>query len=61
MSRYVLVGEKIGLTPARTGRCDMGVIMCARCDAVIDLDYNVEETIVVGDEEMCWTCATDEE
>lgn len=35
--------------------------MCARCDTMIDLDYNDEEVITVGDENMCWTCATDEE
>ena len=40
---------------------EMGVIMCPRCDKMIDLDYNVEEVITVGDEEICWTCATDEE
>jgi len=39
----------------------MGVIMCPRCDKMVDLDYNVEECIEVGDEYICWTCATDEE
>jgi len=42
-------------------RGEMGVIMCPRCDKMVDLDYNVEECIEVGDEYICWTCATDEE
>ncbi len=39
----------------------MGVIMCPRCDKDIDLDYESDEVITVGEEEMHWTCATDEE
>ena len=40
----------------------MGVIMCARYEKMVDLDWNAEEVITVGGTEMiCWTCATDEE
>ena len=36
----------------------MGVIMCPRCDKMVDLDWNAEEVIEVGDEYICWTCVT---
>lgn len=39
----------------------MGIIMCDRCDKMIDLDHESDEVITVEGEEMHWTCATDEE
>jgi len=39
----------------------MGVVMCSRCDALIDLDYNVENIIYVNEKEVCINCASEEE
>ena len=33
----------------------MAVVMCSRCDKVIDLDWNVEDGIVLKDG-ISWSC-----
>ncbi len=41
----------------------MGVVMCQRCDKYIDLDYNVEDAIVLPDgmNYSCFDCLTEKE
>lgn len=43
------------------GRCEMGVVMCIRCDSFIDLDWHVEDVIYINNESVCINCATEEE
>ena len=41
----------------------MGCIMCQRCDKIVDLDFNVEDAIVLpgGMNYSCFDCLTDKE
>ena len=41
----------------------MGVVKCDRCDSYIDLDWNVEDIIYIGEKDIpvCIGCASEEE
>ena len=41
----------------------MAIFMCSRCNKLIDLDWHVEDYVVLEDglTEVCWDCATDQE
>ena len=41
----------------------MGVIMCCRCDKYVDLDWNVDDVVVMPDKVSCacFDCLTEPE
>lgn len=39
----------------------MSVVMCPRCDKMVDLDFNVDDMGVINNEHVCLDCMTEDE